>query len=913
MRASLVTLAVSGLLFALAGPALRAQDIAPDENVVLSPFEVKVQQDEGYYATSSLAGSRTDMPLKDTPSAVSVLTADFMDDLNLTNSWSAFNWSVNSDSLTYAAAEASGVQSDYNFTNFRGLGSSYGSRNYFLWYINSDSYSTERLELARGPNGVLFGDGNVGGITTVWTKRALLGTNRAILATSFDTFGGIRGTLDYNQAIGKNLAIRINYLDQSAPSWRDDAWHRTLAGHVALTWRVTPKDTIRAEAELSQDERDLYAVNYTDGASNWNRTASYNGVTAPSTTGTGVAKISTSTYNVYSPETSPNALLNYQNYYTTTGTAVVLQPGVNTGIANFPTLPSRRFNLQPKDSEARVMFKTFTVYWEHEFLRNLYFQFAYNDTINRRRTYRDETIYTNYLIDVNTVLPGGAPNPEFGQPYSEGAMTERWTNNHVSDLRGTLAYKFDSKWVNERLNLIGGSRMDRFNQVIRKLERTNGTVTAVTDATNQIYGRFYWDKPGDYEFGNVTNFNGSTYSFLPTTVTNERKSIDYEQVASTTQLLGNKVIILAGVRHDKVADGQRTTSGIPTNSVTGLPQLGAVIPNGASTTAVIGGRTEVITSNISTNEGVVISPLPWISGVFNASESFAPPTSGANKIDGTTVGIALSHGLDAGIRFNLLGDRLYLTSDFYKSTQQNRPDFSSTDTSQINQIWTDLGRNDLANLSYRDTRDVRGEGWEFEATGNPTTQLRLMANFALPRATAYNNEPGLRAYLAQNLATWEAGANNPAVAQHAQIATDITTIQSTISQNADGTALNGGFKWLSNFYATYSLTGALKGWSVGAGANVRGPCKIGNTLASPYDYIYAKAYALMSAHVSYAFKLYGLPTTVQLNGANLLNNHALNYTGTNDYTPAGGVLTRVYGGFIYFDPRKVTLTTRVTF
>ncbi len=51
----------------------------------LSPFEVTTDRNEGYMATSSLAGSRLNTALKDISSPIQVITPQFMQDTGATN------------------------------------------------------------------------------------------------------------------------------------------------------------------------------------------------------------------------------------------------------------------------------------------------------------------------------------------------------------------------------------------------------------------------------------------------------------------------------------------------------------------------------------------------------------------------------------------------------------------------------------------------------------------------------------------------------------------------------------------------------------------------------------------------------------------------------------------------------------
>jgi iron complex outermembrane receptor protein len=51
-----------------------------NEAVKLSPFEVRTTKDEGYVASNTLAGTRMNTELWDTPIAVSIFTPEFLED-----------------------------------------------------------------------------------------------------------------------------------------------------------------------------------------------------------------------------------------------------------------------------------------------------------------------------------------------------------------------------------------------------------------------------------------------------------------------------------------------------------------------------------------------------------------------------------------------------------------------------------------------------------------------------------------------------------------------------------------------------------------------------------------------------------------------------------------------------------------
>src|SRR4051812_32234010 len=87
---------------ALSSPSVHAQaapasppDRPSTDATVMSPFEVNTSKDQGFVATSALAGGRLNTPLKDTPVAYSVLTREFLEAFNINDLTEAVQWSVN--------------------------------------------------------------------------------------------------------------------------------------------------------------------------------------------------------------------------------------------------------------------------------------------------------------------------------------------------------------------------------------------------------------------------------------------------------------------------------------------------------------------------------------------------------------------------------------------------------------------------------------------------------------------------------------------------------------------------------------------------------------------------------------------------------------------------------------------------
>jgi len=80
-------------------PSAAAAVTAPavETPVELSPFVTTVGSDKGYVATSSLAGSRVNTPLKDIAAQIDVMTPEFLNDIGATTIdeavvFSTYNW-----------------------------------------------------------------------------------------------------------------------------------------------------------------------------------------------------------------------------------------------------------------------------------------------------------------------------------------------------------------------------------------------------------------------------------------------------------------------------------------------------------------------------------------------------------------------------------------------------------------------------------------------------------------------------------------------------------------------------------------------------------------------------------------------------------------------------------------------------
>jgi hypothetical protein len=488
-----VLLLLAAPLGAQVAPAPAA--VTADASVLkLSPFEVNTSRDEGFVATSALAGGRLNTALKDTPVAYSVLTKEFLDAFNITDLTQAMEWSVNT---TYNPGnnvdQGFGFSPALNIT-IRGAApgeSNYPMRNFFPFNHNTDSYALDRFDFARGPNAILFGAAQFGGTPTAVTKQALTGRTIRQAQLQFGSWNKLRATVDVNEPISPKAAVRVAAMWDSGDTWRDNEWRKKKAIFLTGTYRLTPATTLRAEGEYAESSQKTFPTFLTDQVSAWDGKTTYGGAILPANAPTAAQQaasgVAYGTNNanpafaplwVYDPTAFGSAdVQNFANVLRTKGAAgngtaanrnliggkVITSASVS--FAGQPMLdgfevPDGRYDAvlagspgfripQPsttnlwtskKPTLAQVA-KDVSLTLNHQIGESLFFEVAGdtnkvridgNNAINRGAN----TVY----IDITQTLPNGAPNPNFRQPYTEFWSYQNLRNYELSSARASAAY-----------------------------------------------------------------------------------------------------------------------------------------------------------------------------------------------------------------------------------------------------------------------------------------------------------------------------------------------------------------------------------------------------------------------------------------------------------------------------------------
>jgi len=231
--------------FAQSTPA-SVPPVKQDDVVVLSPFVVNSEQDSGYRAASTLAGTRLNTDIKDVGAAVSVYTQEFLEDINVTKL---------QDILTYTAStEGAGQNGNYSgvtgessaevrddpssVNRVRALAQATRTRDFFASDIPGDAYNFDTLTVSRGPNAVLAGVGNAGGIIDSAMRKATF-RNSSRFVSRFSSYGSHREELHFNQVLLPNrLAVRVDLLNDDKNYRQKPAYETDRRLYAAMQYRV---------------------------------------------------------------------------------------------------------------------------------------------------------------------------------------------------------------------------------------------------------------------------------------------------------------------------------------------------------------------------------------------------------------------------------------------------------------------------------------------------------------------------------------------------------------------------------------------------------------------------------------------------------------------------------------------------
>jgi hypothetical protein len=647
--------AVTVFLAASAGqaqiaPATPVAPAAREETIELSPFVVSTERETGWSANETLSATRTKQALKDVPVNIDAITSDFMEDLGLFTADEVANFVAN----VYAAPPMEDKNLDGDFS-FRGLSATNNvSRNYFRWFIPSDTYNVERIDFGKGSNSLIFGEVDPGGQGSVFTKRPLM-RNFGTALMQYTSEGAYRMQIDVNRRLRSNLAVRFNAARRQQKTFQDASTYKLEGETLAAYWQPFKHTAIRVEVERGK----------------FDNVRGFAGVSVQEQSGRGLSY------------TAAGA------YYTSDGAWVLQAPlaAIDRGAANGPAggtpslLEGRYFDVQMRNAAGVVVgTKRINGYPKHYNLRGSFdlqarpFN-AYTVTLEQKAGPVSLELAYNHQNQQSDRNDGSFIDSPIGfdvngRPYMDTALDRKRFGTNTDAFRGSAAYLWNNlKWMQQlfvgtaeyREHAKDNYRTQGYN--VKSI--LNGTASTITTADRGRL-RVYLDDPTFYSRAFYDRMQGTN---LPVTSTIDMRTIanlggndpaantDWSRAAAASlsasgRYFDGRLLSLVGFRQDQSRLWEYTTKRYfgPFGEAIPPPKRQDALPGeyvenqsmNQNNTSYTGGLTWVLTKDVN------------VYGVYSESFRFQDAVTFENQRFGPISGVTK----EIGLKGSLFQDRL---------------------------------------------------------------------------------------------------------------------------------------------------------------------------------------------------------------------------------------------------------------
>ncbi len=199
---------------------------------------------DGYVATRSGSGTKTDTPLIETPAAISVVTQDQIKAQGAETVPQAIRY------VSGVTVEQSGADLRFDNIYIRGfLADQYLDSLKLIqgtWAQTIvEPFNLERIEVLHGPASVLYGQASPGGLVDLVSKRPTLDPTNEMFVTT-GSYGRIQGGVDLSGPIDKDKEFLYRFAASGfdVGSQVDDTRYERVSIAPSLTWRPDNDTTI---------------------------------------------------------------------------------------------------------------------------------------------------------------------------------------------------------------------------------------------------------------------------------------------------------------------------------------------------------------------------------------------------------------------------------------------------------------------------------------------------------------------------------------------------------------------------------------------------------------------------------------------------------------------------------------------
>jgi catecholate siderophore receptor len=210
----LLATAIGLAIASISGFALAAETKAALKLDSLT-VEAQADKEKNYSVQQIRSATKTDTPLRNVPQAISVVTKAQIRDQSMTSM---------ADVVRYVpGVQMAQGEGHRDAPILRGNTS---TSDFFIDGMRDDVqylrdlYNVERVEVLKGPAGMIFGRGTSGGLINRVIKQANW-VDGSELGLSYGSWDNRRITGDFNQAVNERVALRLTTLYEDSNSFRD--------------------------------------------------------------------------------------------------------------------------------------------------------------------------------------------------------------------------------------------------------------------------------------------------------------------------------------------------------------------------------------------------------------------------------------------------------------------------------------------------------------------------------------------------------------------------------------------------------------------------------------------------------------------------------------------------------------------
>lgn len=904
---------LTGIIQAQEAP--RVGDASDEDPILLSPFTVSADSDVGYLANNTLAGSRLNTSLKDTPAAISVLTSEFLSDIGAFDIREAMAYAVNVEFDRDDDREAINGNStidQYQQYRVRGLPASV-ARNYFSWDLPTESALVERIEDSRGPNAVLFGIASPGGLINEMTKQARLGQSFRRASVSLGSHDSYRATVDINQPlIQDKLALRLNAVHNETNTFRHYQFHQNDRLHLAATYQLSDRTRFRTEYERGQIEsNEPRSANLNNEFLYWH----HSGRPTYDSFADAPADLDNAGLGRLDNRSNRPLYTFIVNDGVTVSTRGTLRSDGDTGPWGDGPITDTAFadpsvNVGGPDQNRYSYFSGLSAYLEHQFSEDTHLEFAYNHQAHEFDRYDPRAGPPQALTgDPNNFRRDGSENPYAGRLYLSGSWFRATNDDHSDSARLMLSHELDAgKWGNYRFAGMAEYR-DALDYVTVYREiwldaATGQPIVNVNDPVNVAnivwrrtyvtegdWASYYISGPGR-KTGLLSNVveaeSGRTlYSdWTPRTLRYVESNLTTGMLALQARYFDDKLVLAGGYRRDDLSQFNIGRYRDPENNYW-RPAIDAPAERD---------RERVDTIADTKTMGLVYHVTPRFSVFYNQSDNVSLPESFTRLPDSGEPGNPIpleaptGEGRDFGAALSLLDDRLYARLTYFETSAVDQSTTSPPEPRNANERIMDAllseGLISQDEYEYRTDTGQRGvfdfdsKGVEFQVTANVTDNWRFQVNYSYTDTVTAN--------LFNEWLRW----HDLNVEYLSQFDTDAITTESgrTIAEeidyylnadlgltnmtNTNGLNKLGNRPQKLNFFTRYNFSeGFLKGLYVGGGYRYQGKLFTGIISETDRTEVWAPTVGQLDLLLGYSFPKMAKDRrlSVQLNLYNVLD------------------------------------------